>query len=200
LSAWIVGTRVVFSMPLDLLANWIFRIAPLRGARECLAARRRALILIALVPVWVGSALLFLSLWPWKTAAWHLAILGLLGAILVEFCLHGAQKIPFTCSWLPGRSNFHLTFWLCIGLLMTLISKGAEFERRAIGDATRGALTLLGLGIAAVLLRWRTAAQANSEQAELRFEDAPSPAIIGLGLHRDGALTIEPPPSHSPMA
>ena len=195
ISAWIVGTRIVFSMPLKLRANWIFRIMPLRGAGECLAARRRALISIAQAPVWVGSAALFLWLWPWKPAAWHLAILGLLSAILVELCLYGAQKIPFACSWLPGRSNFHLTFWLCIELLMTLISKGVEFERRAIGDSRMGVLTLLGLGIAAVLVRWRTAAQATSDQAELVFEDAPSPAILDLGLHRDGALTIEPPPS-----
>ena len=68
MSAWIVGVRVVCSMPPELRANWMFRITPLPGARECLASRRRTLIVLALAPVWMGSAALFLSLWPLKPA------------------------------------------------------------------------------------------------------------------------------------
>ena len=44
---WIVGTRVVFALPLDLRANWVFRAAPLDGERGILAARRRALLAIS---------------------------------------------------------------------------------------------------------------------------------------------------------
>ena len=199
MSAWIVGIRVVFSMPLDLRANWMFRIAPLPGACECLAARRRALIVLALAPAWVGSAALFLSLWPWKPALYHVAVLGLLGATIVEVCLHGAQKIPFTCSWLPGRSNFHIAFWLCVGLLMTLVKQGVQFEQRAIRNTRMGTALLLALGTAAFLARWRTVAQAQLENRELQFEDDIPPVILGLGLHRDGVLTIEPPSSRSPL-
>src|ERR1022692_3308665 len=39
---WVVGARVVFSLPLDLRANWIFRTIPFRAGRPCLNARRRA--------------------------------------------------------------------------------------------------------------------------------------------------------------
>ena len=199
LSAWIVGVRVVFSIPLDLRANWIFRIAPLPGSRECLAARRRTLIVLALAPVWMLSSALFLSLWPWKPAVFHVAILALLGAIIVEACLHGAQKIPFTCSWLPGRSNFHITFWFCAGLLMTIVNKGVEFEQQALRSAGIGTVTLIALGIVALLARWRTEARAHTEKGEMQFEDDLPPVILGLGLHRDGALTIEPSSSHSPL-
>ena len=52
----------------------------------------------------------------------------------------------------------------------------------------------------ALLARWRTAAQAKSEEAELQFEEAPPLVIMSLGLHRDGALPIEPPPSQSPRS
>lgn len=47
---WGLGIRVVFAMPLDLRANWIFRITPLGGAVECLAASRRAMYLLAVAP------------------------------------------------------------------------------------------------------------------------------------------------------
>lgn len=195
--AWVLGTRVVFSMPVDLRANWIFRTTPIRGAPACLAARRRALVVVALAPALAGSTALFLSIWPWKPAIAHVMILTVLGMALTELCLHGTQKVPFTCSYLPGRSNFHLTFWLCTGLIMILIGKGAEFERRALGDATRYSSICVVLGIIAALARWRTAVEAHSEGAELQFEDEPPPAIIGLGLNRDGALMIEPRSSQS---
>src|SRR5262249_7529233 len=124
--AWFAGTRVVFSMPVNLRANWIFRISPIHGARACLAARRRTLDALALAPSMLGAAALFLWMWPLRPASGHLALLALLGLALTELCLLGAQKIPFTCSYLPGKSNFHLTFWLCIGLLMELVGRGAE--------------------------------------------------------------------------
>jgi hypothetical protein len=171
ISAWVVGTRVVFSMPVALRANWIFRISPIGGAPAGLAARRRALMVLAVVPAWAGSAALLLWIWPWSPATGHVLILGLLGMTLNELCLHGAQKIPFTCSYLPGRSNFHLTFWLCIGLLMTLISKGAEFERKALGDPVLYSSLLVVLCLVAILARLRTTAEAHAEGAEQQFED-----------------------------
>ena len=35
LGFWVVGTRAVFSLPLDLRANWILRISPVSGGTEC---------------------------------------------------------------------------------------------------------------------------------------------------------------------
>ena len=40
----VLGTRVGFAMPLDLTANWIFRVTPVGGVTECLQANRRALL------------------------------------------------------------------------------------------------------------------------------------------------------------
>jgi hypothetical protein len=182
ITAWVVGTRVVFSMPMDLRANWIFRISPIGGAVTCLAARRRALIVLALGPAWAGSTALFLSIWSWEPAIAHALILGLLGMALTELCLLGAQKIPFTCSYLPGRSNFHLTFWLCTGLIIALISKGAELEQRALGNLAEYSILIAVLGLIVLLTRWQTTAAARSEGAVLRFEEEDSPVIIGLGL------------------
>jgi hypothetical protein len=139
----------------------------------------------------MGWAALFLGLWPGREAAWHVAILGLLGALIAEVCLRGAQKIPFTCSWLPGRSNFHIAFGVVLWLGLVLINQGVRFELRAIGDAHIGAATVAGLAVAIVSLRYLNAADARSEGAELRFEDEMTPAVMELGLSRDGAFMVE---------
>lgn len=91
------------------------------------------------------------------------------------------------------------SFWLCVGLLMTLINKGVQFEQQAIRNTRMGTAMLLALGTVALMARWRTVTQADSENSALQFEDELPPVILGLGLHRDGALTIEPPSSRPPL-
>jgi hypothetical protein len=189
--AWIVGTRMVFSMPMNLRANWIFQISPIGGVSACLSARRRAVMLLALAPAWAGSVALFACIWPWRPAAAHGVILGLSGLALTELCLRGTQKIPFTCSYLPGRSNFHLTFWLCTGLIMTGIVKAAAYEREALTNPRRWTC-IAGVLILLVLLgRWWNKVAADAAGAELRFEEETTPVIMRLGLDQHGAPATE---------
>jgi hypothetical protein len=195
----VVGTRVVFSMPLDLRANWIFRTTEVRGMRKYLAAIRRPLFVLAVAPVWAGSAALLLSIWPWRQALGHLAVLALWGTMLAYFCLYDFRKIPFTCSYLPGKSNVHMVFLSCMAILL-LILKGVEFERRALQDPASYAKMLLILFIAAICARWRTVWLEKSEGVALQFEEAPPAEVFVLGLYRDGVLPIEPAPTQPPVA
>ena len=69
-------------------------------------------------------------------AAEHLALLAALGICIAELGLYGFHKIPFTCSYLPGKvafqygdrlplpisDNHHLEVW-------------AELEMRALSEA-----------------------------------------------------------------
>src|SRR5579884_1176414 len=118
---WVRGARVVFALPLDLRANWIFRLMPFAAGRECLRARRRALWAVSILPAWLMSAAVLFWFWPWRLAAAHLTIVACVGIVLAEFSTDSAQRLPFTCSWLPGRSNLHVTFWLWIYLILAAI-------------------------------------------------------------------------------
>jgi hypothetical protein len=186
IGAAVLGARVVFSLPLDLRANLIFRVTPIGGGSACMSASRRTLYVLAIIPVWTATAALFLWLWPWRPASGHLAVLGLLAVILAELCLHNFHKIPFTCSYLPGKSYAHMAFLSLLGL-MFLIEKGADVELRAL-QSPAGFAAMLGLlGILAAWARWRTMKRGKSPEGRLQFEEAPIPAILGLGLNRDGS-------------
>jgi hypothetical protein len=190
----VVGTRVVFAMPLDLRANWIFRSAGLQRGPHILAASRRSLLLLSVAPVWLASAVLCLRLWPWRLAAGHLVVLGLLGMLLADICLLGFRKIPFTCSYLPGKSQVHMVF-LGAALLMWAVMLSVNYERQAL-EEPRGMAAMLALfGMAAICVRLGTAALASFEDEELQFEEAPAPAVMDLGLHRDGVMPMGPPPT-----
>jgi hypothetical protein len=185
----VVGTRVVFSMPLDLRANWIFRLTEVREASRYMAAIRRPLFVLALTPVWMVTAALFLSIWPWRPALGHLIVLGTCGIILAYVCLYGFQKIPFTCSYLPGKSYFHMAFLGALGFLF-LVLRGVALEWRALHDPASYARMLIVLGLLAALARWRTVVLAKSQEAIVQFEEVAPPAILSLGLNRDGVLPI----------
>jgi hypothetical protein len=98
-------------------------------------------------------------------------------------CLHGFEKIPFTCSYLPGKSNLHMTFCLCLLLGLDAVYWAAELEHRALSDPAKYAWILAGLCAVAFCARWRTLAEANLPHTILHFEQEQPPAILSLGLH-----------------
>lgn len=177
----VIGARLAFAMPRDLAANWIFRSLPVRGGSHYVSARRRAFFVLAAGPVWMVSAVVFLTQWPWLPAVGHLIILVLLGAILVELCLSGTQGIPFTCAYVPGRSRSHLSTPIAIVMLLLLSLFVADFERRALLDATRYAATVALLALVWIGARWTTSSLAQAiTQSE--FEGEPADRVVSLNL------------------
>jgi hypothetical protein len=186
----VVGTRVVFSMPINLRANWIFRVTQVSRPWEYMAAIRRPLFALAVAPVWILCAALLFSIWPWQLAAEHLVVLGLLGAIVAYVCLAAFRKIPFTCSYLPGKSYLHMAFLTVMGLMLFII-RGVVFEREALRNRTSYTVMVGVLALAALAGRWWAVSRANEEDAVVQFEELPTPALQVLGLNRDGVVTTK---------
>ncbi len=179
--AWIIGIRVVFSIPLELKANWIFRITQIRTPADYFLASRRAAYVVALFPVWAFSTMFFLFLWRWRQALGHEAVLVLLGITIIELWLHGFHKIPLTCSYLPGKTNLHITFLLCVMLGLNAIYWSADFELRALSDMPKYLRMIAALGAVASFAWWKRA-RATSGAVELQFEEEPPLVITTLGI------------------
>ncbi len=187
----VLAIRVVFSLPMDLRANWIFRITPFPAGLGCMIARRRVLYILSVAPVCLVAGALLFSIWPWQAAAKHVAALILLGSILVELALHGMQKLPFTCSYLPGKSNFNITFLLFGLLIFTVIIGAAQLERDSF-DYWPSYAAIIGLLLTlAICARWSASRLAKSPEGILQFEEAAEPAVFALDLHRDGVTVTD---------
>jgi len=188
----VLGTRVAFALPLDLRANWIFRVVGVRGGLETLTANRRVLLVLSVVPVWLVTAAACPWLWSGRqNAAGHLVVLALLGMILCDICLLHFRKIPFTCSWLPGKSQVNMAV---LGTLV-LLSVGSDVvavERNALQEFGSMTLMLCLLVVVWVFVRRTTVAVARRAELELRFEEETPPQLMELGLYRDGVIAIEP--------
>lgn len=188
---WIIGTRMVFAIPINPRANWIFRVMPIRGGGQCVSAARRSLYLLAWVPAWGASAAIFLYSWPWRAALEHVILLGLLGAVVVELALYRFQKLPFTCSWLPGQAFARVAFVAYSFLLQLLVYEGGALERRALDEPVLYAEILACLVGVVATVRWWITVEINAEESVVSFEETQTPIITGLGLFRDGVLPTQ---------
>jgi CubicO group peptidase (beta-lactamase class C family) len=178
----VLAARLAFAMPRDLRANWIFRIVPMHGGPRYVAARRRALFAVSGAPVCAASALVFFWLWPWQPALGHLIALGLLSMILVELALSGTQKIPFTCSYLPGRSQLHIVVPVAVVIVLPATIWAAGFERDALQNPGTYAAMLGALGIAWAVARWRNTWLGKTTDAQPAFEDELPEQLTTLGV------------------
>lgn len=183
----VIGTRAAFGVPLELRANWIFRAVGLQDVGDVLTASRRALLLLSVAPVWLISAGGCFWLWPWRQAAAHLALLGLLGTILADLFLYGFRKIPFACSYLPGKSQVHMKVVAAV-VVLSLAAQGVLWEQRALQEPRAMLLMLLLFGAAAIATHRVAARAAALNQEGVQFEEE-APALVELGLYRDGAVT-----------
>jgi hypothetical protein len=180
----VLGARVVLALPRDLRANWIFRITPLRGGLEYLGARRRALFALSVLPVWMLAAAVFLTVWPTLPAVGHLLVIWLLGSTLVELYLYGTRKIPFTCSYLPGKSTFRAAFWVAVLFLLMLTSLFSFIERRALDSPVGYTFFVGAIGIAWLSARVVTSMQATGTDTDTgpQFEEEPADRIVSLDV------------------
>jgi len=126
----ILGIRIVAAIPISLSANWIIRLTQMRPSSVYREAVRFSWLAIGVVPVWLLVAGLFLATSSWRLVLGHLIVLLLLGMLLVELCLYSFQKIPFTCSYLPGKANIHIVFW--VGLVLYFNWSARERGWRAV--------------------------------------------------------------------
>jgi hypothetical protein len=176
--------RVVFSLPMVMSANWIFRITPAPQGPQCMTARRRALYALSVLPVSLGAAVVLFWIWPWQAAAKHVLVLVLLGTIIAELCLHGTQKLPFTCSYLPGKSNFNIAFLMCVMLFLPAIMEAVKWERDSFDNPAQYAALVGLLAALAFSARWSAMRLARSAEGKLAFEEAAEPAVLALNLDR----------------
>jgi hypothetical protein len=99
----LTGLRLAFGIPADLQANWIFRAASHPDADPSSLVKRTLWCFAA--PVILGPAAFFLIGYEIGAALLHLLFVTIAAATLIELLAAGFHAVPFTCSWLPGRSN-----------------------------------------------------------------------------------------------
>ena len=173
--------RAAFSFPSELRANWAFQMSESGSAADCLSATRKWVIVCAIAPLFLLLAPFEFALFPWTTALFHLAYGIALSLLLTDLLFLGFRKVPFTCSYLPGKVNLvGLSVIYVFGF--TLYSSVMANLEEWIGPYPLAiAIFLAGAAGASAGLNWWHARQAKQFTA-LDYEDPGDPAVRTLEL------------------
>ena len=177
-----LALRVVASIPISLPANWIIRITQVRSAKDYHRAIRWSWLTLGVAPVLVSIAAFLLAASPWRPALGHFCVMFWLGILLVEICLYTLRKIPFTCSYLPGKAGIHIAFWVCVIFFLRLLHDAAELEGRLLHRLLGGIMMVVIVALAAIGMRHLGASRAALTE-ELLFEEAYPAEVTSLGLN-----------------
>lgn len=178
----VLGLRYIYSIPVEPGANWIFRIheePPLRF--RLLSCARRGYFWIGILPVLLLTLPIeIMILGPGSAFLQALSTL-LVSLCLVEWLLWKQDKVPFTCSWLPGQGNVAMKAaltWIAFSMFACTVTPALILL--ALSDPA-ALLMLFGTLLAgyAKLRQYRLAIEGEEP---LQFESEPEPAVRQLGL------------------
>jgi hypothetical protein len=172
----ISGFRGVFQFPAELAANWLFRITEARWIEVSRSATRKLVLVIGLVPLLLLSLPWELAGWDWPIVLEHLAVQLVAAGLLVEVFFWNFDKVPFTCSYFPGRTGVAL-----LGVFYIYGITGYSFHLADLESAVERSWAVAVLFFAgsavALIVSWRRHPAAGG----IRF-DGSEPEIQALEL------------------
>lgn len=175
--------RMSLLLPIELRANWIFRMTESDTARpQQLRAVARALTTFGVVvPLLLIAPLLLVTLG--RAAAVALVVAAGMGRLLVEIVLSDWQRLPFTCTWLPGKRSLAQVVLLGFTAFVVFTTLGGFAVRIGSRGATH-AVWIAGLLFAAVWILKRRR-QRHWESLPLTFEDVSPYRVESMRLSAD---------------
>jgi hypothetical protein len=175
--------RLALSVPLDIRSNWIFRMTEdAAGRAEVVAANVRVVLAL-------GVAIPLGLFWPLQWLVLGISSLGvvlieaMIGWLLVEWLMADWCRIPFTCSYIPGKGFIPHMFAKALGSFLLFTTASVIVLRVSVGRP--GAVFVLALiaGAAAGALSVQRARRARL--TGLIFEDALPTDVTPLRLNAD---------------
>ena len=179
----LAGLLYLFRLPVELRANWVFRIHEPGNAPGLLAGVESFVLFWGVIPVALLTLPVEMALLG-PRAGLQTSLLCLLASlILMELLLLPFERIPFTSSYFPGREPLILTV-LKYSLASTVyVGALSSFIRLALERP--GPIVLLLLLLVAGWVRARSARLGSRQIVRMEFEELAEPAVQQLGIERD---------------
>ncbi len=175
------GLRAAFNFPAELRANWIFQVCESEDSMPHMRASRKWMVLMGVAPLFILMApfeIYFRGVW---LGVIHLSFALALSLVLLNLLLIWFRKIPFTCSYFPGKTSMAVMFFLYLAGFAAYSWSMADLEARLLDEPAQ---LLLFYGVAAGALY----GLARLEKRELGvddsliYEDEPDPIVRSLEL------------------
>jgi hypothetical protein len=177
------AVRLALSLPIDLRANWVFRMTDDGATRaDAIAAGvRTVLVLGVALPIALVAPLQWWSIGPRTVLL--IVLEWLIGWLLVEFLMREWWRIPFTCTYLPGKGFVPHMVGRGIVAYLIFTNLAEEVLERATASAPAMAVAVIALVALASALAIRRTRHAGF--VALTFQDEFPTDVIPLRLNAD---------------
>lgn len=175
------GLRAGFNFPVELRANWVFQMTENESRTGHLAATRKWVILCGIAPLFALLAPFEFFFWPWRIALFHVSFGTILSLLLLEALFAGFRKVPFTCSYFPGKLNMALLAVIYLFGFTTYSYTMSELEHR-LGERPGEIAVFL---VAASVMLLAASRYRNVEwkrEFTLAYEEEADPIVRTLNL------------------
>jgi hypothetical protein len=179
----IPAIRLALSVPLDLKSNWIFRMTEdVAGRAEVVAANVRVVLALGVVlPV---ALIAPVQWWVLGTSTLRIVVVeALIGWLLVEWLMEDWRRIPFTCSYVPGKG--FVPHMVVKGFASYLVFTFAGSIVLRVSLASPQATLVLALTFAAAAGALSVRRARHARDTSLDFEDVLPTDVTTLQLNAD---------------
>jgi hypothetical protein len=107
----------------------------------------------------------------------HLVLIAGMGVLMVELVLIGFRKIPFACSYLPGKSKIHVMMTGSLFFVPVVLTNWVDWQQQVVAKAWLFGVAVAGLASAIVAIR-----VLFPPEEVIQFEEFPSDEILTLDL------------------
>jgi hypothetical protein len=166
-----IAARASLALPIAPKANWVFRLTEQERIRadQLLAAERVITLFAVLIPValtlpiqWAAAGLRAL------VAA---SVTGAFGLLWVEALLRDWQRIPFTCSYMPGKHTVAQSFIVGLGIFLIVSTIGNAMEAACLRGPTPMPVLVVVAAVRGLALTARRRRLRRWRETPLLFDD-----------------------------
>ncbi|HEY3974549.1 MAG TPA: hypothetical protein VGM18_16210 [Candidatus Sulfotelmatobacter sp.] len=177
----VAGLRLVFELPVELRANWLFQLMIDSDQRECERLARNVILTFVLPCVFFIAFPVYAYLEGWLIASLHTLLVGTWAVLLTNILLVRFRKLPFTCT-LPLFKQHSIVILLSFGFGFLIYALStSEFEATALREPLR-MISLVPVAFLAWLIPHRLAKSTPEIDRKMIFEESASRTIEVLQL------------------
>ena len=179
----LAGLRYLFRLPVELRANWVFRVNETGNRQLLLRGVERFVLVLGVIPVALLTLPLELRIFGVVTGAAVSALTVLASLTIDELLLFGFDRIPFTSSYLPGARPLIETVCLYGAAVATYVLVLSGLIVAGVGEPS---YYLIAFGLLlAVWARVRRQRLEHWQVGTLEYEELEEPAVQTLAIYRD---------------
>ena len=177
----LIGLRFVFTVPADLNANWVFKTIDEQILKMSYGGVRKFMLAAVMTPLLLLFGPCYLLVWDTRTVAGHVVYVSLLSLILIELLLIRFMKLPFTCSYLPGKAGTILLWPVYVFVCYCYCYGMAFLEKWVLRGIGRFLVFVILAGVAFWVLR-KQHVQFLNGKGTIRFEEERADETIVLSI------------------